>query len=452
VGKKILVAGAGRSGIAAASVLHKRGAQVAVCDMKTPEELGSRFQDLKQMDVEVYAGSYPLVKEEEFDLLVVSPGVSLDFRPIREAFVQGIPVIGEVELAYLLKPASVEMYAVTGTNGKTTTTSLLQCILAKDGINAVSGGNIGIPLTTLVDSMTEGVIAVEISSFQLETIKTFKPHICGILNITPDHLDRHKTMESYINAKARIFLNQSESDYAILNYEDKIIRDMALKCKAKVIFFSAERVLKEGVFIKNGIITVSYGNQSKEICSIKDNPLRGKHNLENVLCATAMAAIAGVHPESIRRALVAFPGVRHRMEEVLSKNGVLYVNDSKATNPESTIKALESFDDPIVLIAGGLNKGASFSALAKVIKNKVKELVLLGKAKEEIEAAVMETGFRNIHKVEDFASGVVKAHELAARGDIVLLSPACASWDMFESYEHRGDYFCKLVYSITADA
>jgi len=447
--KKILVIGAGKSGTAAAKVLFKRGAEITVCDKRKAEEINSTCKDLRQMDIVVYTGQYPPVKKGYYDLLVVSPGVPLNIVPIREAYNEDIPVISEVELAYLLKAPSLEMYAITGTNGKTTTTSLLQYILAEDGKNSVSGGNIGVPLTTLVDSMAEGVIAVEISSFQLETIRTFRPHICGLLNITPDHLDRHKTMQSYIEAKARIFLNQTASDYVILNYEDNTVRNMAQKCRSQVIFFSAGRTLKEGVFIEDNIITAAVGGCVQKICDVGSIPLRGKHNLENALCAAAMAVAAGTGPEIIRRALMAFPGVRHRMEEVLSKDGILYINDSKATNPDSVIKALESFDDPVILIAGGRNKGAEFLPLAQVIKKRVKELVLVGEARAEIRAAVAGVGFGNIHEAEDFASAVTKAHELAEKGDVVLLSPACASWDMFESYEHRGDCFCQLVRHIT---
>jgi len=446
--KKVLVVGIARSGMAAAKALLKRGAQVTACDKKTAEEIGSGIDDLKHMGTTIYFGNYPPISKKKFDIIVVSPGVPLDIPPVKEAYEQGIPVIGEVELAYLLKPESVQMYAITGTNGKTTTTSLLQCILADDGRKSVSGGNIGVPLTTLVDNMDKGTISVEVSSFQLETVIDFRPHICGILNITPDHLDRHKTMESYINAKSRILFNQTNSDYAILNYEDEIIRKLATRCRSRVIFFSTDQILNEGAFIKNNKITIVIDNKITEICTVDKILLRGKHNLENILCAAVMAFIAGVKPDIIRKTLINFSGVRHRMEEVASINGILYINDSKATNPESVIKALESFDQPIILIAGGRNKGSDFSVLARTISKRVKALVLLGEAREEIKTAVIQTGFKNIHEVEDFASGVKKAGEQAARGDIVLLSPACASWDMFKSYERRGDYFCELVNSL----
>ena len=446
--KKVLVVGMARSGLAAAEVLHKRGAEVTACDQKTDEQVGSVKNELEAIGITTHYQSYPEVSSQHFDILILSPGVPLDIRPVKEAFKQGIPVIGELELAYLLKAEPVQMYAVTGTNGKTTTTSLLQCMLAEDGRNSISGGNIGVPLTKLVDNMAEGTISVEVSSFQLETIIDFKPHICGMLNITPDHLDRHKTIELYANIKSRIFANQTDNDYAVLNYEDNRIRSMASRCRPRVVFFSTDRVLKEGAFIQNKQIIVAIDDQKTEICKVDEVLLRGKHNLENILCAAAMAFVAGVKPDIIRKSLLSFPGVRHRMEETALIEGCLYINDSKATNPDSVIKALQAFDQPVILIAGGRNKGFDFSVLAQEIHKRVKALIILGEAKQEIKTAVIERGFKNIYEVEDLAAAVNKTQELAAKGDVVLLSPACASWDMFPSYEHRGDEFCQLVYSL----
>lgn len=447
--QKVLIIGIARSGLGAAQVLSKRGALITLCDQRQGEEFGDSLRDLEQMGINIITGSYPRVTKQDFDLVVISPGIPLDIEPVRESYKAGIPVIGELELAYQLKHVNVEMYAITGTNGKTTTTSLLQSILAEEGKHSVSGGNIGVPLTSLVDNMNDGIIAVEVSSFQLETIINFRPHICGILNITPDHLDRHKTMDRYIDAKARIFENQVDDDYVVLNYEDNILRKLAQKCKSHVVYFSTERVLAEGAFLEDNMVKVIIKNNVREICKIDEVRLRGKHNLENILCAALMAIIAGINPESIRKSLMTFPGVRHRMEEVPTQNEILYINDSKATNPESAIKAVNSFERPIILIAGGRNKGSSFSSFASVIKKKVKELVLLGEACEEIKRDVIEVGFMNIHEVEDFNSAVIKANELANKGDVVLLSPACASWDMFESYEQRGDLFCNIVHSIS---
>ena len=444
-GKRILVVGIARSGIAAVKSLTAREAVLFACDRKTSDELGDILLEMEALGVDVYAGSYPQVSKDRFDLLIASPGVPLDIEPFIQANNAGVPVIGELELAYLLKPDVVDLYAISGTNGKTTTVSLLQAILAADGRRALAGGNIGIPLTTLVDSMTGGVIVVEASSFQLETTYHFRPHISALINITPDHLDRHKSMEGYIKAKARIFACQNRDDYTVLNYEDMHIRKMAQECPARVIYFSSRQVLPEGAFIKDDLIYFVMDNKVLPICPVHEVSLRGQHNLENILCATAVAAIAGVKVETIRDILKTFTGVRHRIEEVGLVDGVLYVNDSKATNPESAIKALESFNEPIVLIAGGRSKGSSFEEFAGIIKDKVKDLVLLGEAREEIRRVVMDAGFQNIHEVNDFNTAVATARELAVAGDVVLLSPACASWDMFKSYEQRGDLFCELV-------
>lgn len=444
-GKRILVVGIARSGIAAAKSLAQREAVLFACDRKTSGELGDILLELETLGVQVYTGSYPQVSPDRFDLLVASPGVPLDIAPFIQARNTGVSIIGELELAYLLKPDTVDLYAISGTNGKTTTVSLLQAILVADGRRALAGGNIGVPLTTLVDSMTAGVIVVEASSFQLETTRRFRPRISALLNITPDHLDRHKSMEGYIKAKSRIFTCQSSDDYAVLNYEDLHIREIAKECPARVIYFSSQRILDEGAFIKDGLIYFALNNKVIPISPVEEVFLRGQHNLENILCAVAVAVIAGVKVESIQETLKAFTGVRHRIEEVAVVNGVLYVNDSKATNPESAIKALESFNEPVVLIAGGRSKGSSFEEFAGFIKEKVKGLVLVGEAREEIKKAVMDAGFTNIYEVDDFNTAVATARQLAEAGDVVLLSPACASWDMFKSYEQRGDLFCQLV-------
>jgi UDP-N-acetylmuramoylalanine--D-glutamate ligase len=444
-GKRILVVGIARSGIAAAKFLARRGAILFACDRKTNDELGDILLELETLGVEVYTGSYPRVSRDRFDLLVASPGVPLDIDPFIEARNNGVPIIGELELAYLLKPDTVELYAISGTNGKTTTVSLLEAILAADGRRALAGGNIGVPLTTLVDSMTAGVIVVEASSFQLETTCHFRPRISALLNITPDHLDRHKSMEGYIKAKSKIFAYQGQDDYALLNYEDLHIRKMAKDCPARVVYFSNQRVLSEGAFIKDNLIYFVLDNKVMPICPVNEVFLRGQHNLENILCAVAVAVLAGVEIKTIKEILQTFTGVRHRIEEVAVVNGVLYINDSKATNPESAIKALESFNEPIILIAGGRSKGSSFEEFAGFIKEKVKGLVLVGEAREEIKKAVMDAGFQNIYEVNDFSTAVATAGQLAVAGDVVLLSPACASWDMFKSYEQRGDLFCQLV-------
>jgi len=446
--KQILVVGMGRSGIAAAQILRRRNALVSICDKKSAYEINIDLNELEADGIKVYTGEYPPVTREHFDLLVASPGIPLNIKPFQQAYHEGIAIIGEIELAYQLKNCNTVLYAVTGTNGKTTTIALLQKIMKNDGRVSIYGGNIGVPLTAVVDRVEETVISVEVSSFQLETIADFRPSICGILNITPDHLDRHKSMEAYINTKGRILENQKEEDFAVINYDDPILREMAKKCKSRVFYFSIDKKFTNGAFIEDKCISVSVENKKVRICSAEDLCLRGKHNLENVLCAAMMSYLGGAKIEAIAETLTTFKGVRHRMEEVIYQDEILYINDSKATNPESVIKALESFDNPVILIAGGRNKGSDFAKLAAVIKEKVVELVLVGEAKEEIEQAVMDKNYQNIHEVEGFEDAVITAHKLAHPGDVVLLSPACASWDMFSSYEHRGDMFCDVVKSI----
>ncbi|MDD4802021.1 MAG: UDP-N-acetylmuramoyl-L-alanine--D-glutamate ligase [Syntrophomonas sp.] len=444
-GKRVLVIGLARSGMSAIDALHKRGAVIFAHDAKSSDQLEDEFNRLKNMGVTVYLGVNPPLPELGLDMLVVSPGVPLEIGLIKDAGAQGIPIIGELELAYRLKSEQVEMYAITGTNGKTTTTALLHYIMEKDGRNATAGGNIGVALCNLVDEMQHGVIIAEVSSFQLETAVTFRPHICGILNITPDHIDRHKTISEYIRTKSKIFEHQDENDYLILNYDDETVRGYKNIAASQVVFFSTRQILAEGVFIENNTVFIVENGQKERIASLDNVLLRGQHNLENILCATAMAWMAGVKGEVIQESLNTFKAVRHRLEEVGEHKGILYINDSKGTNPDSTIKALESFDRPIVLIAGGRAKGGSYADVAQVMASRIKSLVLLGEAKELLKSAVMDYGFKNIYEVDDFSSAVYKAIELADAGDVVLLSPACASWDMFPSYEHRGDLFCELV-------
>ncbi|NMC27012.1 MAG: UDP-N-acetylmuramoyl-L-alanine--D-glutamate ligase, partial [Syntrophomonadaceae bacterium] len=316
-----------------------------------------------------------------------------------------------------------------------------------------AGGNIGVALCDLVESMAAGVMVVEVSSFQLETTQEFHPRISAILNITPDHLDRHKTMEEYARIKARIFARQTQEDYLVLNYEDARVRAFASQAPATVAFFSCERKLHPGIFIDNGQIVIDWQGEQRVVASLSGLRLRGKHNLENILCAVGVAWMAGVRSSDIQRSLDSFAGVRHRLEEVAQLDGVVYINDSKGTNPDSTVKALEAFEQPIVLIAGGRAKGGSYAEVGQKIVERVKELVLVGEARSTIREAVLARGMKSdhIHEAPDFRAAVYQASNLAKPGDVVLLSPACASWDMFPSYEHRGDLFCQIVAEIIAD-
>lgn len=446
--QKVLVVGLARSGLASAQSLHKHGATVIGYDQKGLAELGPAAKELEQLGIQV-VNEWPPETNENLDLVVVSPGVPLSLPVFDWARRQKVPVIGELELAFQLKKPGVDLLAVTGTNGKTTTTALLRYILEKDGRPAYYGGNIGIALTSLLDNLTEGVVAVEVSSFQLETVDMFRPSICGLLNITPDHLDRHKTLQAYIEAKSRIFKQQQPDDYAVLNYDDDLVRQLADQCPSRVVYFSTQHHLREGFFIDRDVIVYRHNHEDTQICPVGDIRLRGRHNLENVLCAVAISYLYGARTAMISDALKTFTGVRHRMEEVVYNGDILYVNDSKATNPESAMKALESFKQPIILIAGGRNKGSDFAEFADMIAARVRELILLGEARQEIKDAVMKTSFRNIHEVNDLTEAVVLASQLAKAGDVVLLSPACASWDQFPSYEHRGDLFCELARSLS---
>ncbi len=444
-GKRILIIGIARSGLAAAVALNRRGAVVGAYDAKERALIRTGAEQLERLNISVYAGELPPLAKQDWDLIVVSPGVPMDTEIVKMAKSVAIPIIGEMELAFQLKSPAVEVYAITGTNGKTTTTALLHFILEQDGRVSAVGGNIGTALCSLVDDLPSGELVVEVSSFQLETVDTFKPHVAGILNLTPDHLDRHKSMAEYARIKGMVFRRQDSSDYLILNYEDEMVRSFSQTAESRIVFFSAERALTEGFFVEDNKVFLAGNGTRQLIASLEGVGLRGKHNLENILCAVAMAWSAGVPEDSISRALNRFTGVRHRLEQVASHRGVLYINDSKGTNPDSTIKALEAFSEPIVLIAGGRAKGGDYSGVARLMASRIKALVLLGEAKGMLKTAVMEQGFRNIYEVDDLVAAVERASQLAVPGDVVLLSPACASWDMFASYEHRGDLFCQEV-------
>ncbi len=445
-GRKVLVIGLAISGTAAVDLLLNRGAEVDGYDYKDTRELQERMAGVASRGARMFTGdNWPPFGEKVYELAVVSPGVPLDAPIVLAALAGGVRVIGELELAYLAKDPRVEIYAITGTNGKTTTTSLLEHIFRKSGRQAIAGGNIGVALSQLVQAFPKGLIVTEASSFQLDTIQSFHAHISGIINITPDHLDRHKNMMNYIKAKAQIFVNQDEQDFLVLNFEDKVVREMANYARSNIVYFSTERVLNRGVYVRDGVVTFTYGDQQQQICPVKELSLRGKHNLENILCAVGISCLAGLEPESIGAALRDFPGVRHRLEEIALFEGILYINDSKGTNPDSTIKALESFEQPVVLIAGGRDKGSDFSKLSRLIASNVKALVLLGEAREKIKQAVLDEGFKEIYEVSDLIEAVARSRELANSGEVVLLSPACASWDMFRSYEERGDLFREEV-------
>ncbi|MEW6191728.1 MAG: UDP-N-acetylmuramoyl-L-alanine--D-glutamate ligase [Bacillota bacterium] len=440
-GKRVLVVGAGRSGIAAARFLAAKGAAVTLTDIKPEPELAP----VTAFGVETCFGAYPEVAG--YDLLVVSPGVPLTEAPVVEARTRGIEVIGELELAYRFARAPI--VAVTGTNGKTTTTALTGEIFRAAGKRTLVAGNIGVPLVAAVEDYgPEDVIVAEVSSFQLETAVFFRPRVAVILNVTPDHLDRHRTLAEYAAAKARIFARQTAEDTTVLNADDPVVAAMAAASRARVLFFSRKHNLKRGVFIQQGRAVVQQNGQLVEVCDAGTIRIPGTHNLENALAATAAATALGVPVPVIGKVLQEFPGVAHRLEFVAEIGGVRYVNDSKGTNPDAAIKALEAYPQPVVLIAGGRNKGSDFSGFAAKMKQKVRALVVLGESAGEIAAAAHAAGIEPVFKAASLEEAVYVARDAARPGDVVLLSPACASWDMFKNYEERGELFKKTVREI----
>ena len=440
---KVLIIGAARSGLAAAAFLAQKGEEVIVTDTNLKAQKESE-EALKNYEIRYIWGKQPDIDELAVDMIVVSPGVPLSIAPIRRAKELGIKVIGEVELAYL--NAKAPIVAITGTNGKTTTTTLVGEIFKAAGWECGVGGNIGVSLLEESEKISgAGVLVAEISSFQLESTEKFKPKAAAILNLTPDHLDRHGDMQGYLAAKAKIFAMQDENDFLVLNYEDEYLRPLAEKCQSQVLFFSAQHILKNGVYVEDKMIKIAFKGKISQVCPPEEIRIKGAHNLENALAAVALCFALGVDEQVIAQVLRDFKGVEHRLEPVRELDGVLYINDSKGTNPDSTSKALVAYDRPLILIAGGKNKGLSFLPLAKLIKERVKGVVLVGMAKNDIKAALDEVGFSNYVLVDKFEETVEAAKKMADEGDIVLLSPACTSWDMFKSFEERGELFKKLV-------
>lgn len=443
--KTVLVVGLARSGIAAAKLLHQAGAKVMVNEQRKASEISSVVEELKKaIDCEFYLGQHPDDVLDKVHLIVLSPGVPTDAPFLIKAADMGIEVISEVELAYRYCKAPI--VAVTGTNGKTTTTAWIGEILKASGAATHVVGNIGIPFTGKVEEIDPSdEVVVEISSFQLETVLRFRPHVSLILNISEDHLDRHKTMDHYIAAKSRIFENQGRGDYLVLNGDDSILSGIQPQNGVKIFYFSRTQTLSEGAWVEDGRIYMNLGAGTLPICKVNQVGIPGTHNLENALAAVLAAGLSGVEPNTIARVLQEFPGVEHRIEKVDTINGVTFYNDSKGTNPDSSIRAIQAIPEPIVLIAGGYDKKNSFSEFIDAFGSKVRELVLLGETADIIAKTAKKKGFTNIHMTNSIEQAVQKAYELSSPGDQVLLSPACASWDMFRDFEERGDLFKAAV-------
>lgn len=447
-GKKILIVGAGKSGIAAAELLQKKNMTYMLYDGNEKlslEEIRKMSEALK--DCEVYLGELKPEVIEQTDVVVMSPGVPTDLPIINRMRDAGIPIWGEIELAYHF--AKGRLLAITGTNGKTTTTSLLGEIMEACFEDVKVVGNIGTPYTSVADDTTEQTVTVaEISSFQLETAIDFHPQVSAILNITPDHLNRHHTMECYIKTKESIAGNQEDSETCVLNYEDEVLREFAGQLKNRVVFFSSKRRLENGFFYEDGAI---YQAKDKEIRKIVDTSrlqILGLHNYENVMAATAMADSFGVPMDVIVSVLERFQAVEHRIEYVVEKRGVKFYNDSKGTNPDAAIQGIKAMNRPTFLIGGGYDKDSEYDEWVEAFDGKVKKLVLIGQTKEKIAACAKAHGFEDIAFADSLEEAMDICYGAAKSGDAILLSPACASWGMFDNYEQRGDLFKEYARSL----
>lgn len=444
--KKVLVIGAGLSGRAAAIFAAGKGADTVLADNKQAADLPD-LSEVTAAGAALHPGGMP-DDAAAFDLAIISPGVPLEIPIVEALKAADVPVIGELELAYQFGHSP--FLAITGTNGKTTTTTLLGYILEKAGVPELVGGNIGAALVSDIEALPENApVVAELSSFQLETAVDFKARVAAFLNLTEDHLYRHHTMENYGAIKCKIFAHQGADDFAVLNYDDEAVRAYAADLCGHVVFFSRKAELEEGMFVRDGVVIWRFAGEECEVIPAADIMIKGPHNLENALAAATMAALYGVDMGYIRAALADFAGVEHRQEPVGEFGGVLYINDSKGTNPDSTIMALLACERPCVLILGGFNKESDFHPLLDLIKEKVKHIVLVGDTADTIAATLDEAGIGCYeHAGHDFEKCVKLAIAAAAEGDEVLLSPACASWDMFSCFEERGEKFKELVRSL----
>jgi len=447
--KRVLVVGLGKSGVASALFLKAHGARVTVSDAKPPDEFKEEIPLLLDNGIAVETGGHGERTFQGQDLIVVSPGIPVDAPPLVQARALGEKVIGEIELAAQAFPGTI--IAITGSNGKTTTTTLAGEIVTAGGFPTVVGGNIGTPAISLVEGAKRDTIAVlEVSSFQLETIQTFRPRIAVVLNVTPDHLDRHRTFTAYTDAKARIFENQQPTDFAVLNADDRTCVELAARTRAKVFWFSRKKEVNQGAYVHEGRVFFRNSSGPHEILPISEIPLKGAHNVENVLAAVSIGALMGCKPAQIRKAVREFTAVEHRLEHVATIRGVEYYNDSKATNVDATIKALESFPANIHIILGGKDKGSDYSVLNDLLRVRAKRVYTIGAAAQKIESQIK--GAAEIVRAETLENAIKRATEVAQPGDVVLLAPACASFDQFRNYEHRGRVFKEVVAEIAAQA
>lgn len=449
VGKRMLILGMARSGIAAAELAASLGIQAVINDRKTEDEFQGALDSLKKLPVEWRLGEKAEDVLPSCDALLISPGVPVQSPVVRMAREMGIPVLGELEFAAVFAPC--DMVALTGTNGKTTTVSLLGHIFECAGRHTVVAGNIGYPMSSAVMEVGENdMIVCEVSSFQLETTRYFHPSVGAVLNISEDHLNRHGTMENYIALKRHLFDAQQPEDACVLNGDDADCLGMQAKQQGRVFLFSRTREVENGAFVRSGMLTLRLNGNEETLCHQDDLIIPGPHNLENALAASLMARLSGVSAEDIVKGLTTFSGVEHRIEFVKEVDTVRYINDSKGTNVDSTIKAVLSMKAPTVLILGGSDKHVSFDPLAEVIRNtpEISHCVLMGETASQIEDALKKVSYDAIWHAADMAEAVEKARTLSVKGGNVLLSPACASFDMFSDYEERGRVFKQLVFEL----
>jgi UDP-N-acetylmuramoylalanine--D-glutamate ligase len=442
--KKVLVVGLGKSGLAAALFLRRCGAQVTVSDVRSAEALAKEIPALIEEGIMVETGGHGLLTFRRQDLIVVSPGVPLNTPELAQVKSFGLPVIGELELAGRFLKGKI--LAVTGSNGKTTTTTLLGDILAAGGLPTLVGGNIGVPVVSLIDSSTnESWSVLEVSSFQLETTQQFHPSIAVILNITPDHLDRHGSFENYCAEKERIFAAQTAEDSLVLNADNTPCEEAATRSAAKVYWFSIEHPVPQGAWLEQGSVVYRAAEDAatEHVMQLRGIPLKGAHNVENVLAAVVAARLAGVQAKFIRTAIENFRAVEHRLEYVATRNGVEFYNDSKATNVDATSKAIASFSGGIHLILGGKDKNSDYTQLSGLLRARVSAVYTIGAAAAKIESHLR--GVVTIHSCETLDKAVAAAAAAARPGEVVVLAPACSSYDQFDNYEQRGTVFKQLV-------
>ena len=458
-GKQVVVLGMAKSGVAAARVLSRCGATVKLNDRK-PEAECEGVEELREAGITVICGGHPDdLMHAGIDLVVKNPGIPYEAPPVQAALALGIPVVTEVELAYQLSDAP--LIGITGSNGKTTTTTLIGEILEAAGLSPVVAGNIGTPLSEQAADVTSAQkLVAELSSFQLKGTEQFRPEIGCLLNVYDAHLDYHKTKDDYIQSKQKLFNNQNAADIAVLNYDNAFCREMAERIESTVLWFSSEAEVTQGSFVRDGAVIFKRpvsgpaaarfmdASLEEEIIRLDEIALPGAHNLENVLAAVCVARASGAPAEALRRVLSTFSGVEHRLEFVAEINGVKYYNDSKATNPEAASRALTSFTAPIVWIGGGLDRGIDFTELIPILRQHVKAAIVYGQTAEKLLDRAEDAGIIRAERVDTVTDAVNEAHRIAQPGDIVLLSPACASWDMYKSFEERGVLFKQSVHKL----